>query len=40
MTASPDASLSPDLHDPASLLDYFTELEDPRRDEWLVLKRP
>ena len=33
MTASPDLSLSPDLHDPVSLLDYFTELEDPRREQ-------
>ena len=33
MTASPDTTSSPDLHDLASLLDYFTELEDPRRDQ-------
>jgi predicted transposase YbfD/YdcC len=33
MTASPDTTSSPDLHDPASLLEYFTELEDPRRDQ-------
>src|SRR3984957_19787357 len=33
MTARPDTFISPDLHDPASLLDYFTELEDPRREQ-------
>jgi predicted transposase YbfD/YdcC len=33
MTASPDTTSSPDLHDTASLLEYFTELEDPRRDQ-------
>ena len=30
MTVSLDTSSSPTLHDPASLLDYFTELADPR----------
>lgn len=32
MTVSLDTS-SPTLHDPASLLDYFTELADPRREQ-------
>ena len=33
MTVSLDTSSSPTLHDPASLLDYFTELADPRREQ-------
>ena len=33
MTVSLDTSSSPTLHDPASLLDYFTELADPRRKQ-------
>jgi predicted transposase YbfD/YdcC len=33
MTAHPDTTSAPDHHHPASLLDYFTELEDPRRDQ-------
>ena len=33
MTTGLDTTSPPDLHDPASLLDYFTELEDPRRDQ-------
>ena len=32
MTVSLDTLSSPTLHDPASLLDYFTELADPRRE--------
>src|SRR5271157_4735508 len=32
MTVSLDTSSSPTLHDPASLLNYFTELVDPRRE--------
>ena len=33
MTVSLDTFSSPTLHDPASLLDYFTELADPRREQ-------
>ena len=33
MTVSLDTLSSPTLHDPASLLDYFTELADPRREQ-------
>ena len=33
MTVSLDTSASPTHHDPASLLDYFTELADPRREQ-------
>jgi|SRR5271157_2260804 len=33
MTVSLDTSSSPTLHDPDSLLDYFTELADPRREQ-------
>ena len=33
MTVSLDTSSSPTLHDPVSLLDYFTELADPRREQ-------
>lgn len=33
MTVSLDTISSPTLHDPASLLDYFTELADPRREQ-------
>src|SRR4051794_24984619 len=33
MTAGLDTPSSADLHDPASLLDSFTELEDPRREQ-------
>ena len=33
MTVCLDTSSSPTLHHPASLLDYFTELADPRREQ-------
>jgi hypothetical protein len=33
MTVSLDTTSSPTLHDPASLLDSFTELADPRREQ-------
>ena len=33
MTVSLDTSSFPTLHDPASLLDYFTELADPRHEQ-------
>ena len=33
MTVSLDTLSSPTLHNPASLLDYFTELADPRREQ-------
>ena len=33
MTVSLDTLSSPTLHDPASLLDYFTALADPRREQ-------
>ena len=33
MTVSLNTSSSPTLHDPDSLLDYFTELADPRREQ-------
>jgi hypothetical protein len=33
MTVSLDTLSSPTLHNPVSLLDYFTELADPRREQ-------